>query len=192
MEAGRGSCFPRSPNARDLGHPADLLISRHMAARSFGFFLLGIILGGSAVELIHRVRPAAPAPPASVGKEPPGVQPPTAEQAYRLQDDCVKRGESILDGNVVGSALAQDQVSKYNATTNRCYVLLSVHAADLSEWEKHDNSSYFEDGQTREMLAWYTIKADQHKAFLGFGCDDYYCVAAKVSDCMKGKQCDPE
>ena len=109
-----------------------------------------------------------------------------------MQDDCVKRGQSILDENAIGYALAQDQVSKYNATTNRCYVLLNVHAADLSEWQKYDNSSYFEDGQTRELLAWYRIKGDQHKAFLGFGCGDYDCVEAKVSDCMKGKGCEPE
>jgi hypothetical protein len=163
-----------------------------MTGRSLAFLLLGIVVGGSAVELLHRVRPVAPAPLATAEKEPPAFQPPTAEQAYRLQDDCVKRGESILDANVIGSALAQDQVSKYNATTNRCYVLLNVHAGNLSEWEKYDNSFYFEDGQTRELLAWYRVKADQRKAFLGFGCSDYDCVETKVSDCMKGMQCEPE
>jgi len=181
-----------SRSRRRRGDKFNLLISRDMAARSFGFLLLGIVLGVSAVELIHRVRPLAPAPPASVENEPPAFQPASAEQAYRLQDDCVKRGESILDENLIGSALGQDQVSKYNATTNRCYVLLSVHAADLREWEKYDNSSYLKDGQTKELLAWYTIKANQQKSFSGFGCNDYDCVAAKVADCMKGKQCTPE
>lgn len=119
-------------------------------------------------------------------------QTPTAEQAYRLEDDCVKRGQSILDQNVIGSALAQDQVSKYNATTNRCYVLLHVHAADLGQWDKHENASYFEDGMTGEVLAWYTIEADKRKTFYGFDCSDFYCVSSKAADCMAGKQCAPE
>lgn len=40
-------------------------------------------------------------------------KPPTAEEAYRLQDDCTRRGEL-------------------------CYVRLDVNSKDLSEWNKHD------------------------------------------------------
>lgn len=116
---------------------------------------------------------------------------PTAEQAYRLQDDCVKRGELILKQNLIGSALAQEQVSEYNARTNRCYVLLSVHAADLNEWQKYENGNYLYDGQTKELLAWYRIE-DQKKSYLGFACDDFDCVSEHVADCMAGKQCEPE
>jgi hypothetical protein len=40
-------------------------------------------------------------------EEKPKIQsfiPPNAEQAYRLQDDCTKRGEKILRENLIGSA----------------------------------------------------------------------------------------
>lgn len=162
-----------------------------MASRSLIFLLIGIFLGGSAVELIHWLRPTASAPREPVERERPAFQPPTAEQAYRLQDDCVRRGEAILNGNVIGSALAQDQVSDFNASTNRCYVLLHVHAANLTEMEKYDDSYYLEDGQTKETLAFYRINSNKQKAFLGFDCSDFYCVSEKVADCMKGKHCEP-
>ena len=97
----------------------------------------------------------------------PAFIPPTAEEAYRLQDDCTRRGEKILRANVVGSALTQDQTSRYSARTNRCYVRLSVHAKDLSQWGQHENSTYLEDGQTGEMLAFFTINANGAKILLG-------------------------
>jgi hypothetical protein len=120
------------------------------------------------------------------------LRPPTAEQAYRLQDDCSHRGEAILRDNSVGSALTQEQVSRYNAVTNRCYVRLEVHARNLGEWEKHDNSTYLKDGQTGELLAFITIKPGGAKSFLGFGCTDFDCVATKIAACMAGKECEPE
>jgi len=175
--------------------PLAVVESRGMIARSFGFLVLGIILGGLSVELIDRMsatKPTPPAGPTQAKKQMPGFLPPTAEQAYRLQDDCSKRGEEILSKNVIGSALTQEQVSRYNATTNRCYVLVNVHAADLTEWQKYENANYFEDGQTGEMLAWFTIKENQAKAYLGFGCGDFDCVAEKVAACMKGQECEPE
>jgi hypothetical protein len=117
--------------------------------------------------------------------------PPTAEEAYRLQDDCTRRGEKILKENIIGNALAHEQVSRYNPTTNRCYVRLQVHAADLSEWEKHDTSTYFYDGQTGEMLAYFVVKTGGAQTYLGFGCTDFFCVSGKVGDCMSSKECEP-
>ena len=118
--------------------------------------------------------------------------PPAAEQAYRLQDDCSRRGEDILRDHHMGSALTHEQVSRYNATTNRCYVRLQVHAMDLSEWDKYDNSTYLEDGQTGELLALYTHRAGGATSYLGFGCADIACVEDKVAMCMSGKECEPE
>ena len=121
--------------------------------------------------------------------------PPTAEQAYRLQDDCTRRGEAIIRENVIGSALTQEQVSRYNATTNRCYVRLEVHAADLDKWQDIDSSVYLEDGQTKEMLAFVTRKPNRVVTFLGFGCDvtgASACVEDKIAACMQGKECDPQ
>ncbi len=123
------------------------------------------------------------------------IQPPTAEEAYRLQDDCTRRGEAILRDNAIGSALTQEQVSRYNATTNRCYVRLEVHAADLSEWEKYDYSVFLFDGQTKELLgSTKSVGGAQGKtSWVGFAppCGDKQCVEEKIGDCMKGKDCDP-
>jgi len=71
-------------------------------------------------------------------------------------------------------------------------VRLEVHAKNLDEWEKHDNATYLKDGQTGELLAFITVKPSGGKAFLGFGCDDFGCVADKMAACMSGKECDPE
>jgi PBP1b-binding outer membrane lipoprotein LpoB len=62
--------------------------------------------------------------PERVPEKPKGQSfvPPTAEQAYRLQDDCTRRGELVLKDNAIGLALSQGQVSRYSLTTNRCYV----------------------------------------------------------------------
>jgi hypothetical protein len=135
--------------------------------------------------------PPAQVPPEIQAKPKPTFIPPTAEEAYRLQDDCTRRGEKILKENIIGNALAHEQVSRYNPTTNRCYVRLDVHAADLGEWEKHDTSTYFYDGQTGEMLGYFVAKAGGAKSYLGFGCTDFFCVSGKVGDCMNGKECDP-
>lgn len=135
--------------------------------------------------------PAAPNPAVAKAKTPTFV-PPTAEQAYRLQDDCTRRGEVILRNNAIGPVLTQEQVSRYNGITNRCYVRLDVHAANLTEWDKYDNSAYLEDGQTGEMLAYYIHKPNGGTVYLGFGCHDLTCVEEKTADCMGGKECEPQ
>ncbi len=130
--------------------------------------------------------------PLAPSKTKPNFRQPTAEEAYRLQDDCTRRGEGILAKHFVGSALTHDQVSRYNETTNRCYVRLEVRAKFLDELAKHDNSTYLYDGQTGELLAFLTVKADQTNSFLGFGCGEFPCVSEKIAACMSGKDCEPE
>ena len=84
--------------------------------------ILGITLSGCTRE---KEAPSTPVPSPAQAK---AFVPPTAEEAYRLQDDCTHRGEKILRENLIGIALAHEQVSRYNATTNKCYVRLEVHA----------------------------------------------------------------
>ena len=152
--------------------------------------VLVLVLGGCTSE--RATPPPSSSAPVPTKLKTPSFVPPTAEQAYRLQDDCTRRGEKILRENFIGSALTHEQVSRYNATTNRCYVRLEVHAADLSEWSKYDSSTYLEDGQTGELLAFITVKPGGAKGYLGFGCGDDACVSEKIADCMSGKECEPE
>jgi len=128
--------------------------------------IVGLILVGCTREK------DAPSAPTSFSAPAKAFVPPTAQEAYRLQDDCTHRGEKILRDNFIGSALTQEQVSRYNPTTNRCYVRLEVHAKFLSESGKYDNSTYLEDGQTGEMLAFFRVKPGGERAYLGFACSD--------------------
>lgn len=152
--------------------------------------ILGISLFGCKREKEASSTPVPSSPQAKA------FVPPTAEEAYRLQDDCTHRGEKILRENLIGIALTQEQVSRYNATTNRCYVRLEVHALKPDEFEKYDFSTYLFDGQTGEMLASFTVKPGGARWYQGFGCDvtagqDSPCVEEKVADCMSGKACEP-
>jgi hypothetical protein len=63
---------------------------------------------------------------------------------------------------------------------------------NLKEWDKYDNSAFLEDGQTGEMLAYYTHRPGGQVAYLGFGCSNVACVEEKVADCMNGKECEPQ
>jgi len=123
----------------------------------------------------------------------PAFKPPSAREAFQLEGECVKLGEVILDENIIGSALTHDVVSQYNPRTNHCYVLLHVYLTDLSKLNQFDNSFYLKDGQTKELLAYYTIRGYDPKdyAYLGFNCNNWECVQQKIDDCMKGKDCDP-
>jgi hypothetical protein len=79
------------------------------------------------------------------------VQLPTAIEVFNLRSKCAELGQKILDGNTIGSALTQEQVSHYNPKTNRCYVELDVHTADLTKpWTVDDRFLF--DGQTSELL----------------------------------------
>ena len=125
--------------------------------------------------------------------EHPSFQPPSAREAFQLEGECVKLGDMILRENAIGSALTQAVVSQYNPRTNRCYVLLNVHAKDLSKFDQFDDSYYLEDGQTKDLLASYTVRGHNPNdyAYLGFNCNNWKCVQEKIDNCMKGKDCDP-
>jgi hypothetical protein len=78
---------------------------------------------------------------------------PTATEVFSLRSRCEELAQKIEDENLVGSALAQSHRSHYDPATNRCYVELNVHSADLDKFEDN-NSRYLYDGQTHELLAW--------------------------------------
>lgn len=79
---------------------------------------------------------------------------PTATEVFELRSKCAALGEKIIAGNIIGSALTQDELSRYNPETNRCYVRLEVSTADLTTpQERFIRREYLYDGQTREMLA---------------------------------------
>jgi hypothetical protein len=81
----------------------------------------------------------------------PAFRKPSPTEVFNLRSKCVELGEKILNGNVIGSALAQEQVSHYDPKTNRCYISLTVHMADLTKYEDYYSRSLY-DGQTGEML----------------------------------------
>jgi hypothetical protein len=89
----------------------------------------------------------------------PTHQLPTATELFDLQSKCSELGRKILEGNTIGSALTQDQVSHYNPNDNRCYVKLSVTTADLTQpRENYIDDEYLIDGQTGELLASISMK----------------------------------
>jgi hypothetical protein len=123
----------------------------------------------------------------------PSFVPPSAEEAYRLQDDCNRRGAIVMKNNIIGSALTQEQVSRYNPTTNRCYVRLEVRPMVLNDSNQFQLHTSLFDGQTGELLASFETKGDGKQGmFLGFGCSDFFCVSSKIRGCMNGKECDPD
>lgn len=110
-------------------------------------------------------RPSAPA-------DDPSFHAPTATEVFNLRSKCAELGQKVMDNNVVGIALTQDQVSHYDPKTNRCYVELTVQTADLSKAGDYFQQ-YFFDGQTGEMLAsirndqrgkWGMVYDNQHKS----------------------------
>ena len=75
----------------------------------------------------------------------------TATEIFHLRSECAHLGQKILDGNFVGVALTEDQVSHYDPQTNRCYVQLTVQTADLSKSADYFSTTLY-DGQTGEIL----------------------------------------
>jgi hypothetical protein len=128
-------------------------------------------------------------PVVTVGKPTTLAVSPT-EEAYRLQDDCTRRGEAILQSLGYKPPLEADQVSRYNATTNRCYVRILTHGVgDVND----DPMTVLEDGQTKEVLGAYFRDPKTGKdKYRGFGCGDSACVEKKVAACMNGKECEPQ
>ena len=72
-----------------------------------------------------------------------------------------------MEDNMIGSALTQDETTRYNPQTNRCYVKLEVHTADLSTPQDHFyRSRYLYDGQTKELLATTTWRGKDKTAMI--------------------------
>lgn len=67
--------------------------------------LLAIVLSGCD-RLNQQNQQKEPAPPKAPVNTKPSFVPPTAEQAYRLQDDCTRRGEAILREDEIGPVVA--------------------------------------------------------------------------------------
>ena len=89
------------------------------------------------------------APPAPVR---PVQQLPTATEVFHLRGECAKLADKIREGNTIGSALAQEASSRYDAKANRCRVELWVHSSDLNAMPYHHSRTIF-DGQTGAILA---------------------------------------
>ena len=84
-------------------------------------------------------------------------QNPATTEAVQLRSACAARGEQILEGNFIRSAVYQEQFSRYSPSTNRCYVEMRVQTGDLDEHSDRF-AQYLYDGQTREMLAFAQIQ----------------------------------
>lgn len=84
-------------------------------------------------------------------------------ELLNLQSKCTAMGKKVMQGNLIGNALTQEQVSRYNPKDNRCYVKLTVHTADLTTpREKYEKSDYLVDGQTGVMLAYATQEGQKN------------------------------
>lgn len=87
-------------------------------------------------------------------EEPALFRTPSATELFDLQSKCSAMGEKVLEGNIIGNALTQEQVSHYNPKDNRCYVKLTVSTADLTKpRENYIEDVYLNDGQSTELLA---------------------------------------
>src|SRR5471030_1138476 len=109
------------------------------------------------------------ATPKPVADEP--LRKPTATEVFNLRSKCAELGEKLMNKNIIGNALAQEQVSHYDPRANRCYVKLSVHTADLAHI-RDTFASWLYDGQTGEMLGWSEIKKGVKDGFMFSWVDD--------------------
>jgi hypothetical protein len=95
----------------------------------------------------------------------PAFRKPTATEVFNLRSKCAEFGEKILSGSFIGSALAHEQLSHYDPKSDRCYVELTVHMADLTKYADY-YARYLYDGQTGEMLAWSQSKKGVKTGFV--------------------------
>ena len=59
-----------------------------------------------------------------------------------------------MEDNIISTALMQQQISRHNPITNRCYIKLEVSTADLgTPQERFVRNQYLFGGQTKEILA---------------------------------------
>lgn len=110
----------------------------------------------------------------------PAFRKPSATESFNLRSNCAELGQKILNGNIIGIALNQEQVSHYDPRSNRCYVALSVHTADLTHVDYV--ARYLYDGQTGEMLGWSEIKKGVKDGFMfSSGADGFDAANAEIN-----------
>lgn len=109
--------------------------------------------------------------------------------SYKLESDCAQRGNKILQES--NPALNQMQaLARYNSTTNRCYVRITVAYEDVVNHKMP--GEYLYDGQSKQPLAFVSRgRKDDSTRFHGFGCKDGFCVTQNMNACLSGKECNP-
>jgi hypothetical protein len=143
-----GSTFVHSLLPGELGYFA------RMATRLMTLFACSLLLC-SCTRPVQQIKSEASEPTVKGQATAPALRLPSAAEAFDLQSKCVKLGDDLLKGNIIGDALTHDQVSHYNPRDNRCYVSISVSTADLrTPMDKFIYHDYLYDGQTKEMLAY--------------------------------------
>src|SRR5262249_39551236 len=85
------------------------------------------------------------------------LQLPTEAEIVKLRSTCAASGQQILEGNFIRSAVYQEQFSRYNPWTNRCYVEMRIYTNDPNN-NSERFGQFLYDGQTREMLAFAQIQ----------------------------------
>ena len=98
------------------------------------------------------------------------VRKPTASEVFALRSKCTELGDAILtrmqgrwDDAGAESIARLDTASdanaktRYNPGTNRCYVEVDVGTINPDR-EVYEEIRYLYDGQTREMLAFYSTR----------------------------------
>lgn len=118
-----------------------------------GLGMLSLSLGVAGLSPFAAAKPISPpaSPVTAVGTTQPALAPISGTELWHLRSECVRLGEKILEGNLHGSAIAQDQESHYSLKDGRCYVQLEVYPADATA--VGDRRTYLFDGQTRVVVA---------------------------------------
>lgn len=81
----------------------------------------------------------------------------SATEEARFRSACTASGEQILAANFVRLAVSQEQVSRYDPRTSRCYVEMRVQTLDRQEHVERFGRFLY-DGQTKELLAFAQIR----------------------------------
>lgn len=87
----------------------------------------------------------------------------SASEVFHLRSKCAELGKEIQAEQVHGPALAEDQSSHYNPNTNRCFVQIGM--TNMENAFSYTSSTLF-DGQTKEILATYTIQNGRSEAYI--------------------------
>jgi hypothetical protein len=102
----------------------------------------------------HEQKPAATPPQSRLSEMP------TANEVFNLRSKCEELAQKLEDESIIGPALSRSHISHYDPQTNRCYVEVDIHMADLDKFDEHNSRTVY-DGQTREILVW--IRNDHGK-----------------------------